>query len=174
MTYGSTGNGSSMHLAGAMLAMATGTTLTHVPYTSPASATTDAIAGRLGSMFLGAPGTVPLRRAGEIRVLAVLAERRAAVLPDVPTAAEQGYPSVVMGTWFAWLAPRGTPQPVVQALNGAVNDIVAGPTREWLLQQGLDIDNGAAGGTPDDMARFLAAEIARHAELVRTANITIE
>lgn len=174
MTYGSTGNGSSMHLAGATLAMASGATLTHVPYTSPASATTDVIAGRLGSMFLGAPGTVPLRRAGEIRVLAVLAERRAAVLPDVPTAAEQGYPSVVMGTWFAWLAPKGTPQPIIEALNAAANEIVAGPTREWLLQQGLDIDDGAAGGPPDALARFLAAEIERHAELVRTAGITVE
>lgn len=174
MTYGSTGNGSSMHLAGAMLGMATGTTLTHVPYTSPASATTDAIAGRLGSMFLGAPGTVPLKRAGEIRVLAVLSERRAAVLPDVPTAAEQGYPGVVMGTWFAWLAPKGTPQPIIQALNAAANEIVTGPTREWLLQQGLDIADGAAGGTPDDLARFLASEIERHAELVRLANITVE
>lgn len=174
MTYGSTGNGSSMHLAGAMLGMATETNLTHVPYTSPAAATTDLIAGRLRSMFLGAPGTVPLRRAGELRVMAVLADRRAAVLPDVPTAAEQGYPSVVMGTWFAWLAPRGTPQPVIQALNGVVNEVVTGPTRTWLLEQGLDIENGAAGGTPDDLARFLGAEITRHADLVRSANITVE
>ena len=174
VSYGSTGSGSSMHLAGAMLAAATGTQLTHVPYTSPAAATTDAIAGRLSAMFLGAPGTVPLSRAGEIRVLAVLAERRDAVLPDVPTAAEQGYPSVVMGTWFAWLAPKGTPAPVIAALNGAVNEMLAGPGREWLLQQGLDIADGAAGGSPADLERFLAAEIERHAALVRSANITVE
>lgn len=174
MTFGSTGNGSSMHLSGAMLAMATGTTLTHVPYTSPAAATTDLIAGRLGSMFLGAPGTVPLQRAGEIRVLAVLSDRRAAVLPDVPCTAELGYPSVVMGTWFAWLAPKGTPQPIIQALNAAANDLLASPARAWFGEQGLDIDNGAAGGTPDDLARFLATEIERHANLVRSANITIE
>lgn len=110
VTYGSTGNGSSMHLAGAMLATATGTQLTHVPYTSPA-AVTDVLSGRLNAMFLGAPGAVPLSRGGEIHVLAVLSESRAAVLPEVPTSAEGGYPGVVMGTWFAWLAPKGNPAP---------------------------------------------------------------
>ncbi|CAH0263485.1 hypothetical protein ROS9278_03460 [Roseomonas sp. CECT 9278] len=174
VSYGSTGSGSSMHLAGAMLAAATGTQLTHVPYTSPAAATTDAIAGRLSAMFLGAPGTVPLSRAGEIRVLAVLADKRADVLPDVPTAAEQGYPSVVMGTWFAWLAPKGVPAAVVTALNGAVNEMLDGPGRAWLVQQGLDVADGAAGGSPADLERFLATEIERHAALVRSANITVD
>ncbi|MBR0669687.1 Bug family tripartite tricarboxylate transporter substrate binding protein [Neoroseomonas soli] len=174
VSYGSTGSGSSMHLAGAMLAAATGTQLTHVPYTSPAAATTDAIAGRLSAMFLGAPGTVPLSRAGEIRVLAVLSEKRAVVLPDVPTAAEQGYPGVVMGTWFAWLAPKGTPRPVITALNAAVNEMLDSPARDWLLQQGLDIADGAAGGSPEALERFLASEIERHAELVRSARISVD
>lgn len=174
VTFGSTGNGSSMHLAGAMLAAATGTQLTHVPYSSPAAATTDTIAGRVSCMFLGAPGAVPLSRGGEIRVLSVLSEKRAAVLPDVPTAAEAGYPGVVMGTWFAWLAPKGTPQPVIAALNGAVNEMLDGPGREWLVQQGLEIADGAAGGTPASLERFLAAEVERHAELVRSANISID
>lgn len=174
VTYGSTGNGSSMHLAGAMLAAATGTQLTHVPYTSPAAAVTDVLAGRLSAMFLGAPGAVPLSRGGEIRVLAVLSGSRAAVLPEVPTAAEAGYPSVVMGTWFAWLAPKGTPPQVITAVNGAVNEILDGPGREWLLQQGLEIADGAAGGSPADMERFLAAEIERHAALVRSANISLD
>ncbi|WP_424814834.1 Bug family tripartite tricarboxylate transporter substrate binding protein [Roseococcus sp. YIM B11640] len=174
ISFGSTGNGSSMHLAGAMLAAATGTQLTHVPYSSPAAATTDVIAGRVDAMFLGAPGTVPLARGGEIRVLAVLAETRSAVLPDVPTTAELGYPNVVMGTWFGWLAPKGTPRPIIMALNGAVNDLLAGAGREWLMQQGLEIANGAAGGTPEEMDRFLGQEIERHANLVHTANIRVD
>lgn len=174
VSYGSTGSGSSMHLAGAMLAAATGTQLTHVPYSSPAAAVTDAIAGRLSAMFLGAPGAVPLSRSGEIRVLAVLAESRAAVLPDVPTAAEQGYPSVVMGTWFAWLAPKGTPRPVITALNAAVNEMLGGPGRDWLLQQGLEIEGAAAGGPPEMLERFLASEVERHAALVQSANISVD
>ncbi|MCW8085444.1 Bug family tripartite tricarboxylate transporter substrate binding protein [Sabulicella glaciei] len=173
-SYGSTGSGSSMHLAGAMLASATGTQLTHVPYTSPAAAVADVIGGRLSAMFLGAPGSVPLSRSGEIRVLAVLSETRSAVLPDVPTAAEQGYPAVVMGTWFGWLAPKGTPRPVIQVVNAAANEILAGPGREWLLGQGLEIADGAAGGPPENLERFLASEIERHAALVRAANISVD
>ncbi|WP_207539348.1 Bug family tripartite tricarboxylate transporter substrate binding protein [Sabulicella rubraurantiaca] len=173
-SYGSTGSGSSMHLAGAMLAAATGTQLTHVPYSSPSAAVADVIGGRLSAMFLGAPGSVPLSRSGEIRVLAVLSETRSAVLPDVPTAAEQGYPAVVMGTWFGWLAPKGTPRPVIQAVNTAVNEILDSPGREWLLQQGLEIADGAAGGSPENLERFLASEIERHAALVRSANISVD
>ncbi|MBR0664325.1 tripartite tricarboxylate transporter substrate binding protein [Roseomonas hellenica] len=174
VSYGSTGSGSSMHLAGAMLAAATGTQLTHVPYSSPAAAVTDVIAGRLSAMFLGAPGAVPLSRGGEIRVLAVLAESRATVLPDVPTTAELGYPSVVMGTWFAWLAPKGTPRPVIVALNAAANEILDSPGRDWLLQQGLEIGGDAAGGPPESLERFLSSEIERHAALVQSANISVD
>ena len=63
---------------------------------------------------------------------------------------------------------------MITALNGAVNEIVAGSGREWMLQQGLDIADGAAGGSPADLERFLAAEIERHAALVRSANITVD
>jgi tripartite-type tricarboxylate transporter receptor subunit TctC len=174
LAYGSTGSGSSMHLAGALLSEATGVELNHIPYSSPAAATTDLIAGRLDSMFLGAPGTVPLLRGGQIRALAVLAERRVRVMPEVPTAAEQGLPGVVMGTWFMLLAPKGTPPRIIEALNAAANEALAGPGREVLAQLGLELEDGAAGGTPADAERFLAAEIARHAEIVRRANIRIE
>ncbi|MBX9751020.1 MAG: tripartite tricarboxylate transporter substrate binding protein [Roseococcus sp.] len=174
LAYGSTGSGSSMHLAGALLSAAAGIELNHIPYSSPAAATTDLIAGRLDSMFLGTPGTVPLLRGGQIRALAVLAERRARVMPEVPTAIEEGLSGVVMGTWFMLLAPKGTPPRIVQALNAAANEALAGPGREALAQLGLELEEGAAGGTPAEAERFLAAEIARHAEIVRRANIRIE
>jgi tripartite-type tricarboxylate transporter receptor subunit TctC len=174
LSYGSTGSGSSMHLAGAMLAAATGAQLTHVPYSSPGAATTDAIAGRLNAMFLGVPGAAPLVRGGEIRALAVLSGQRSSVLPDVPTAAEQGWPEVVMGTWFAIVAPKGTPRPAVLALNAAVNEVLAGRGRDWLRQQGLELEGGAAGGTTEQAEAFLASEIARHAALVRSAGISVD
>jgi tripartite-type tricarboxylate transporter receptor subunit TctC len=174
LAYGSTGSGSSMHLAGALLSAAAGIELNHIPYSSPAAATTDLIAGRLDSMFLGTPGTVPLLRGGQIRALAVLAERRARVMPEVPTAIEEGLPGVVMGTWFMLLAPKGTPPRIIQALNAAANEALAGPGRETLVQLGLELEDGAAGGSPAEAERFLAEEIARHAEIVRRANIRIE
>ena len=174
LAYGSTGSGSSMHLAGAALSAVTGIELNHIPYSSPAAATTDLIAGRLDSMFLGTPGTVPLVRGGQIRALAVLSERRARVMPEVPTAIEQGLPGVVMGTWFMLLAPKGTPPRIIEALNAAANEALAGPGREVLAQLGLELEAGVAGGSPAEAERFLAAEIARHAEIVRRANIRIE
>lgn len=174
LSYGSTGSGSSMHLAGALLSAAGGVELNHIPYSSPAAATTDLIAGRLDSMFLGTPGTVPLLRGGQIRALAVLAERRARVMPEVPTAIEQGLAGVVMGPWFMLLAPKGTPPRIIAALNAAANDALNGPGRETLAQLGLELEDGAAGGSPAEAERFLADEIARHAEIVRRANIRIE
>lgn len=174
LAYGSTGSGSSMHLAGALLSAAAGVTLNHIPYSSPAAATTDLIAGRLDSMFLGTPGTVPLLRGGQIRALAVLAERRARVMPEVPTAIEEGLPGVVMGTWFMLLAPKGTPARVIEALNAAANEALSGPGRETLAQLGLELEAGAAGGSSAEAERFLAAEIERHAEIVRRANIRVE
>lgn len=174
LSYGSTGSGSSMHLAGALLSAAGGVELNHIPYSSPAAATTDLIAGRLDSMFLGTPGAVPLLRGGQIRALAVLAERRARVMPEVPTAIEEGLPGVVMGPWFMLLAPKGTPPRIIEALNAAANEMLAGPGREVLAQLGLELEDGAAGGTPAEAERFLAAEIARHAEIVRSANIRVE
>ena len=174
LAYGSTGSGSSMHLAGAVLSAAARIELNHIPYSSPAAATTDLIAGRLDSMFLGTPGTVPLLRGGQIRALAVLAERRARVMPEVPTAIEQGLPGVVMGTWFMLLAPKGTPPRVIEALNAAANEALSGPGRETLAQLGLELEEGAAGGSSAEAERFLAAEIERHAEIVRRANIRVE
>ena len=174
LSYGSTGSGSSMHLAATMLETATATQLTHIPYSSPAAATTDVIAGRLDSMFLGVPGTAPLLRAGEIRALAVLARRRAETLPDVPCTAELGLPEVVMGPWFALIAPKGTPRAVIQALNAEVNALLAGPGRQALVDLGLDLGAGMAGGTPEHAAAFIAAEIAQHAALVRAAGVVVE
>jgi tripartite-type tricarboxylate transporter receptor subunit TctC len=174
LAYGSTGSGSSMHLAGALLSAAAGIELNHVPYTSPAAATTDLIAGRLDSMFLGVPGTVPLLRGGQIRALAVLSETRARVMPEVPTAIEQGLPGVVMGTWFMLLAPKGTPPRIIEALNTAANEALNGPGRESMAQLGLQLEDGAAGGSPAAAERFLESEIARHAEIVRRAAIRVE
>jgi tripartite-type tricarboxylate transporter receptor subunit TctC len=174
LAYGSTGSGSSMHLAGALLSAEARIELNHIPYSSPAAATTDLIAGRLDSMFLGTPGTVPLLRGGQIRALAVLGERRARVMPEVPTAIEEGLPGVVMGTWFMLLAPKGTPARVLDALNAAANEALNGPGRETLAQLGLELEEGAAGGDRAEAERFLAAEIARHAEIVRRANIRVE
>ncbi|HEY4250559.1 MAG TPA: tripartite tricarboxylate transporter substrate binding protein [Roseomonas sp.] len=171
INYGSSGNGSSMHLAGELFRQETHTDLVHVPYAAPAAAMTDLMAGRLQAMFNLVTGTAGQVRAGQVRAIAMLSETRSPTLPDVPTSAELGMPGLVFGTWFGLLAPKGTPAPVIAACNAAMNAVLADPAaRPRLETAGLDI----LGGPPERLAVLLAEELARHAALVRAAGIRID
>jgi tripartite-type tricarboxylate transporter receptor subunit TctC len=171
VNFGSTGNGSSMHLAGELYKQRTGAEMTHVPYTAPAAAMTDLLSNRIQAMFNLVTGAAPQIRAGEVVPIAVLAERRVPQLPDVPTMAELGMAGMVFGTWFAILAPRGTDPAVVARMNALSNEILADPeARRRLEAAGLEV----LGGAPDALAQHLRAEIAAHAELVRRAGVRID
>ena len=171
VNFGSTGNGSSMHLAGELYRTLTGAQMTHVPYTAPAAAVTDLLSGRIQAMFNLLTGAAPHVRAGEVVALAVLSDRRAPQLPDVPTAAELGMPGLVFGTWFGILVPRGTDPAVVRRLNALSNDIFGdAEARAPLEAAGLEV----YGGPPERLAEHLRAEIARHAELVRLSGARLD
>jgi tripartite-type tricarboxylate transporter receptor subunit TctC len=171
INHGSTGNGSSMHLAAELFASRSGTQLTHVPYTAPAQATTDLISGRIQAMFNLITGAQPLVAAGRVRPIAVLSETRVPQLPDVPTAAELGMPGLAFGTWFCLMLPRGTDPALVQRINALSNEILSDPeARQRLEAAGMALDGG---GTPDRLAQYLREEIARHAELVRISGARI-
>jgi tripartite-type tricarboxylate transporter receptor subunit TctC len=171
INFGSTGNGSSMHLAAEMFKARTGVDMTHVPYQSPSVATNDLIAGRIQAMFQLVVGIQGQVRGDLVRPIAVLAETRAPQLPDVPTTAEQGMPGLVFGTWFGLLAPKGTPAPIIARMNREVNAILADEgARGRLVQAGLAV----GGGTPEQFAAFLDSEIRSHAELVRAAGVRID
>ena len=171
VNFGSTGNGSSMHLAGELYKSLTGAQMTHVPYTAPAAAVTDLLSGRIQAMFNLVTGVAPHVRAGEVVPLAVLSERRASQLPDVPTTAELGMPDLVFGTWFGILVPRGTDPALVRRLNVLSNEIFGDPeARVRLEAAGLEV----YGGTPERLAAHLRAEIARHAELVRVSGARLD
>lgn len=171
INFGSSGNGSSMHLAGELYRQETRTEMVHVPYAAPAAAMTDLIAGRLQAMFNLVTGTAGQVRAGEVRAIAVLSETRSRTLPDVPTSAELGMPDLVFGTWFGLLAPKGTPATAIAAANTAVNAVLADTEARGRLEAaGLDI----LGGPPERLAALLTAELARHAALVRAAGIRID
>lgn len=171
VNFGSTGNGSSMHLAGEMFAQAAGVRMTHVPYNAPAQAMTDLIAGRIQAMFNLVVGVAPQVRAGEIEAIAVLSERRAPQLPEVPTSAELGMPGLVFGTWFAILVPRGTDPAIMARLNAVANEVLAdAEARRRLEAAGLEV----LGGPPERLAGHLRREIAGHAALVRAAGIRID
>ena len=168
---GSSGQGSSMHLAAQLFMNATGTELYHVPYTSVPVAINDLIAGRIQAMFQLVVGIQGQVKGGLVRPIAVLARERVPQLPDVPTTAEQGMPELVFGTWFALLAPKGTPPAILARMNHEVNAILREPaSRARLVEAGLS----PGGGTAEELADLLDREIKAHADLVRTAGVRLE
>jgi tripartite-type tricarboxylate transporter receptor subunit TctC len=171
LSFGSSGIGSSMHLAGEMYRRATGTDMVHVPYAGIQQGFTDLFTGRIQVMFNLVTGAAPQVRGGQVTPIAILSARRSPVLPDVPTTAELGMPQLVFGTWFCIMAPKNTPAPIVQTMNRLLNEILEEPeSRQRLLAQGLDI----IGGAPDRLSTLLASELRTHAELVRFAGVRVD
>jgi tripartite-type tricarboxylate transporter receptor subunit TctC len=171
LSFGSSGNGSSMHLAGELYRQSTGTDMVHVPYNAIAQGFTDLFAGRIEVMFNLVTGAAPQVRAGQVTAIAVLSDRRSPVLPDVPTTAEVGMPGLEFGTWFCLMFPRGTPAAIVVSMNRTLNEILEEPeARARLVATGLDI----FGGAPSRVSEHLAAELGRHAALVRQSGARMD
>ena len=171
LTFGSSGNGSSMHLAGELYRQATRTEMVHVPYAGIAQGFTDLFTGRIQVMFNLVTGAAPQIRAGQVTPIAVLSDRRSPILPDVPTTAEMGMAGLEFGSWFCLMAPRGTPAPIRGAMNRLVNEVLAeAESRAKLEAQGLDI----IGGAPERLTTLLTSELQRHRELVRFSGASID
>ena len=171
LSFGSSGNGSSMHLAGELYRQATGTEMVHVPYAGIQQGFTDLFTGRIQVMFNLVTGAAPQVRGGQVTPIAVLSDRRSAILPDVPTMAELGMTGMEFGSWFCLMLPKGTPAPIVQALNRIVNQILEEPeSRQRFVAQGLDV----IGGPPERLATLLDSELHRHAELVRLSGASVQ
>jgi len=171
LSYGTTGVGSSWHIAGEMVNRVAGNHMAHIPYQTPGAALTDLEAGRLDAMFPVVPMTVAHAKSGDIKVLAVFSQSRAAVLPDVPTAAEQGFPDLVSDTCFALLAPRGVPQAAIEKLNGALGSVLRDEKlRATVEDMGIQIK----AGPPSAVTTYLDAEIPRQAQLVQAAGATAQ
>uniref|UniRef100_UPI0018E00602 Bug family tripartite tricarboxylate transporter substrate binding protein n=1 Tax=Neoroseomonas rubea TaxID=2748666 RepID=UPI0018E00602 len=171
INFGSTGNGSSMHLAGELYRQMTNTEMQHVPYSGPAAAVTDLLSGRIQAMFNLLTGALPQVQSAGVVPVAVLADQRVPQLPDVPTAAEAGLPGLSFGTWFMVLAPKGTPAPILDRMNALANEIIAAPEPRARLQAA---GMSPLGGTREDAARFLAAEIELHRRIVRASGARID
>lgn len=171
LNYGSTGQGSSMHLAAELFQRETGAQMVHVPYNAPGTATTNLMAGDIQLMFQLIPGIIGQVKAGRVRAVAVMATQRSPALPDVPTTAELGAPKLLSSTWFALLAPKGTPQPIVDRLNAEVNAILKDEAvRKRLVEMGAS----PLGGTAKQLADHLAAETLKWGNVVRDAKITVQ
>jgi len=171
LNFGSTGIGSSMHLAGELFMRETGAQMTHVPYNAPGTATTNLIAGEIQLMFQLIPGIAGQVKSGKVRAIAVMAPQRSPALPDVPTTAELGQPRLLSSTWFALLAPKGTPPTVVARMNAVGNEILADPVvKKRLAEMGAS----TLGGTPQQLAEHLSAETEKWCRVERDAHISAQ
>jgi tripartite-type tricarboxylate transporter receptor subunit TctC len=129
---------------------------------------TDLIGGQVNMMFDNVTFTLPQVRGGKVRPLAITADKRISVLPDVPTMSEAGLPGVQGGVWFTLFAPAGTPRAVVTYLNTQAREIFSQPdVRERFESQGLVLPLG----TPEELGAFVAAERERWGEVIRRAGI---
>lgn len=170
VTYGSAGTGSSTHLVMALLAHMGQVDIQHIPYRGTGLALQDLLAGRIMAIFDTLPTSLPHIREGRLRALAVSTATRTAALPDVPTVAETGITGFEALNWYAVFAPKGIPEPMQAAFHRGIASVVEKPHfHERLAAQGME----PMGGTPAEIAAYIAADRQRWTDLVRAANITV-
>jgi tripartite-type tricarboxylate transporter receptor subunit TctC len=169
LTYATPGAGSLAHLAAELFARGTGLPLRHVPYRGVAPALTDVLRGEVTMTFAQLSTAKPMIDGGQLRALGVASRERSPVLPDVPTVAEAaGLPDFEAVSWYALMAPAGTPEGIVQKIHREVARIVRLPEiRAAMEAQGAK----PVGGTPAELARIIADDTARWGRIVREADI---
>ena len=168
LQYASSGAGTMSHLSGVLLASSAGIKLTQIPYPGSAQSMTDVLAGRVPMMFGPAATVWSNVQGGKLKALAVTQPTRAAIAPDVPTMIEAGVEGYSAGIWMGILAPAGTPRDIVEKLARAGNEAVKSAEVLSLLgAQGID----PLGGSPEEFARFIDAELKKWAGVVNDAGI---
>jgi tripartite-type tricarboxylate transporter receptor subunit TctC len=168
LVYASSGVGTSGHLAMELFKRMAGVDLVHVPYKGAGASTAAAVAGQVQLLNTALGAALPHIRSGRLRALAVTGEKRSAVGPEIPTAAESGLPGYVVDGWFAALAPAKTPRSVVDRLQSDIAAVYRAPdVSERLVAMGFDI-----GGTkPLETDAFIAAEMAKWGKVIREGAI---
>lgn len=168
LNYASSGIGSNYHMAGELFKNLTGTQLVHVPYRGSTGARTDILAGNVQMMFDSVPTMAPFIKAGKVIALGTSGTRRSVALPDVPTLEEAGVPGFEASIWIGMVAPKGTPQPIVDLLNRDINAIT---TRPDIKQSWEQQDAYSDPMTPAQFGQHIEAEIAKWAKLIKANNI---
>jgi len=170
-TFSSGGFGTPAHLIGEQFKLQTATRAQHVPYAQFPQAIGDLLNGTNTFMFITMLPVVDLIKTGKLRALAVTGSKRVAILPDVPTIVEAGYPSLVVEDWTGFAVKRGTPKETVARLNGAINKALQKPSlREALAKIGAE----PAGGTSDEFGRLVSDQIAHWKKIVAEADIKVQ
>ncbi len=171
LNYGSGGVGTTTHLAPELFMSMTKIKMVHVPYKGSSLALLGLISGQVDVLVMAVPAAAAQVEAGKARALAVVSEKRATPLPNVPTAKEAGFENFVVDIWYGILAPSGTPQNVVSRLNTELNKAFgSAELKDKLLAAGIQ----PTGGTPEQFASFIRSETARYAKVIKDAGIKPE
>ncbi|MGO4330303.1 Bug family tripartite tricarboxylate transporter substrate binding protein [Cupriavidus sp. 2TAF22] len=168
LNYSSTGVGTSSQLSSFMLTQRVGTEATHIPYKG-ADALNDLLSGRVQFMFATIPSVIAHIKAGKLRALAVSSAHRSQSLPEVPTVAEKGFPGFEAGSWFGVFAPRGTPKPVIDKLNQAINEALPS-LQAQMVREGAD----PVGGSPEQFGKFTHKEYDKWKVVVRDSGASVD
>ncbi|TWG78945.1 tripartite-type tricarboxylate transporter receptor subunit TctC [Cupriavidus gilardii J11] len=171
LNFGSAGNGNTMHLTGVLFQQKTGTTLTHVPYKGGPAALTDVLGGQIPMMFHNLNAVLAYEKSGKVRILAVADNKRAPLLPNVPTMKEAGAPGVVQVPWSGMLVRAGTPQPIVDRLSKEMVEILKSQSfRAMHEAQGTEV----LSSTPAEFAERIKTDYNAMGALIKSANVNID
>ena len=168
LNYGSSGPGSNYHMAGELLKNLTGVDIVHVPYKGSTGARNDILSGQIQILFDSVPTMAPQIKAGMVRALGTSGKTRSPILPDVPTMAEAGVPGFNATLWVGFMAPAGTPKPIIDKLHDEITKILRRPDIKQAWEK--------TGATPIVMTQpefksFMEAQVAKWAEVIKTNRI---
>jgi tripartite-type tricarboxylate transporter receptor subunit TctC len=171
LIYGSTGNGNMPHLAMESFKIAAGVNILHVPYKGAAPAVADLLGGHVHATILDVPVLLPHARAGKVRALAIATGKRSPALPEVPTMAEAGYPSVNADNWYGIIVAAATPKDIVSKLHASLTSALqAAETKQRLEIQGAN----ALSSSPEELAAYMRNETIKWGKIIKTAGIKLD
>ena len=171
VSYASQGNGTTSHLTASLFMQLTGTQMTHVPYKGTAPALVDLIGGQVDVFFDNLSSSLPFHQSGKVRILAVADEHRSAALPEVPTFADEKLPAMNAVTWFAVVAPPGTPAATIASTQKAFADALALPdVRQKFAHEGAE----PRGWDSATTGRFIQSESEKWKKVIQQANVTLD
>jgi len=168
VNYGTSGDGTSVHLSMELFKSMTKTFMVHIPYRGSAPVVTDLLAGQVDVMFDNVPNVIQHVRTGKMKALAVSTAKRSPLAPEVPSVDEAGVPGYDLSVWFGVLAPAGTPRDIIQRLNTEIVKILqSAEVKDRFLKQGVEVQTS----TPEQFDAFVRSEVARWAKVIKDAGI---
>lgn len=171
LTFASAGNGNTSHLAAEMFKSTADINMLHIPYKGSGPAVVALLAGDVSLMFDSISTSLPQVKADKLKALAVTGAKRSALLPDVPTVAESGFPDFVVNGWYGILAPAGTPKPVVDKLNKAFASAANDPAvKKQLAGYGYEV----VASTPQEFSQHIDKELAQWQKIIKEAGVKMQ